>query len=139
MDLNKLASQAGSFLKSDTGKKLVSGAMKAASGKAGSKSSGLDLTSLIGLASKNADMINVLGAIGGMKGTADFDATSTLKLVSQLKKLVTENIGKIDNNTFKTIVNKLLSSSTVKAKVEKIAGAGTSAFIKKAITAFVEK
>lgn len=134
MDLSKLASKAGSLLKSEAGQKIVGEAVKGVKEKAG-----LDVTSLIGLASKNADIIKSLGAIGAMKATSTFDASNTLNLVSQLKNLVTENIGKIDNNTFKTVIDKLLSTDAIKEKVEKIAGSGTTSFIKKAIAAFIEK
>lgn len=147
MDLGKLAK---SFLSSDTGKEVVKSAVKAATGKKGASTSalskvtkaasgGFDLSSLVGLATKNADMISVLGNLGALKGVVEPEESKAQALVKKLFTLVKKSTGlKIDEEMFSKIVTKLLSSSTVKAKIEKLAGkSGSLAFIKKAIAAFI--
>lgn len=134
MGLSNLMSQAGKLLNSDAGKALASSVTKKAT-----SSGSLDLTSLIGLASKNTEIVDLLGNLGVLKKTEEPDSSKTQKIVKQLYSLVKSNIGKIDNDTFKTIINKLLASDKVKKQIEKIAGSGTTTFIKNAITAYLSK
>lgn len=141
MDLGKMAK---SFLGSETGKKAISGAAKAIATKTstcktcGAKSL-FDLSSMVGLATKNKDMIGLLGQLGALKGVVEPEASKAQTIVSKLFSLVKKTTGiKIDEATFSKIVTKVLSSATVKAKIEKLAGkTGALAFIKKAIAAFI--
>ena len=148
MGLEKLVK---GFLGSDEGKEVLKSAVKAATGKKTSSASsavskvakaatgGFDLSSLVGLATKNADMISVLGNLGALKGVVEPEESKAQALVKKLFTLVKKSTGlKIDEEMFSKIVTKVLSSSTVKAKVEKLAGkTGSLAFIKKAIAAFI--
>lgn len=131
MDLKKLAK---GFLSSDTAKKAVEKATKEVSKKAG-----LDLSSLVGLATKNADVVSLLGKIGSLKGENEPEDSPVQKLVKQLFTLVGKSTGiKIDEEMFSKIITKLLASEVVKKKIAKLAGSTTATtFIKKAISAFV--
>lgn len=102
------------------------------------KSAGLDITKIISLATKNKDIIDVLGKIGLKKETSDPASTAVQKLVGSLKSTVSKAIGvKVEDDMFGNIVNKLLKTDTVKSRVEKIAGSGVSAFIKKAVAEYI--
>ena len=130
MDFGKLAKD---FLGSNSGKQILKEAKKTAS------ASGLDLSSLVGAATKNMEVINLLGKIGALKGVNEPDESPVQKLVKQLYSLVGKKLGvKIDEEMFSKIVTKILSADVVKKQVEKLAGTtGSITFIKKAIAVFV--
>lgn len=131
MDFSKLAK---GLMNSDVAKDVLSKTTKAVSKKAG-----LDLGSLVGLATKNADVVSLLGKIGALKGVNEPEDSPVQKLVKQLYTLVRKSTGiKIDEEMFSKIVTKILSSEVVKKKIVKLAGNATATtFIKKAISAFV--
>lgn len=131
MDFSKLAK---GLMNSDVAKDVLSKTTKAVSSK-----SGFDLGSLVGLATKNADVVSLLGKIGALKGVNEPEESPVQKLVKQLYTLVGKSTGiKIDEEMFSKIINKILASEIIKKKIEKLAG-NTAAitFIKKAISAFV--
>ena len=58
-------------------------------------------------------------------------------MVGNLKTAINKASGvKVDDDSFSTIINKLLGNTTVKNKVEDIAGGGVTTFIKEAIKEF---
>ena len=148
MDFGKLFSSVTSLAKNETVKKAAKtvATNKKARGVAVkatkvatkvAKTLGIDMATLLSLAAKNADVINSLAKIGEKKGS-DPASSTVQKLVSSLKTKVAKVAGtKIDDNTFKTLTNKLLSNETLKKKVEKISGSGVATFIKKAVAEYV--
>lgn len=101
------------------------------------KSTGLDLTQLVSLATNNTDVVNALAKLGLKKGD-DPGASSVQKLVGTLKSKVSSAIGvKVEDKTFSSLVSKLLSNATVKSQVEKISGTGVATFIKKAVAEYI--
>ena len=100
------------------------------------KSVGIDLKSVLSFAMKNQDVINILGKLG-LKKKEDPASSAVQKLVGNLKTAINKASGvKVDDDSFSTIINKLLGNTTVKNKVEDIAGGGVTTFIKKAIKEF---
>ena len=100
------------------------------------KSVGIDLKSVLSFAMKNQDIINILGKLG-LKKKEDPASSTVQKLVGNLKTAINKASGvKVDDDSFSTIINKLLGNTTVKNKVEDIAGGGVTTFIKKAIKEF---
>lgn len=100
------------------------------------KSVGIDLKSVLSFAMKNQDVINILGKLG-LKKKEDPASSTVQKLVGNLKTAINKASGvKVDDDSFSTIINKLLGNTTVKNKVEDIAGGGVTTFIKKAIKEF---
>ena len=100
------------------------------------KSVGIDLKSVLSFAMKNQDVINILGKLG-LKKKEDPTSSAVQKLVGNLKTAINKASGvKVDDDSFSTIINKLLGNTTVKNKVEDIAGGGVTTFIKKAIKEF---
>ncbi len=100
------------------------------------KSMGIDLKSVLSFVMKNQDVINMLGKLG-LKKKEDPASSAVQKLVANLKTAINKASGvKVDDNSFSTIVNKLLGNTTVKNKVEEIAGGEVTTFIKKAIKEF---
>ena len=117
-------------------KKAATSASKTASKLA--KAVGIDMTTLISLASKNKAIVEALAKIGLKKETSEPEAAGVQKLVGSLKTAVSKAVGvKVEDDTFGNIVNKLLSVDTVKSKVEKLAGNGVSSFIKKAVAEYI--
>lgn len=101
------------------------------------KSVGIDLTSVLAFAMKNQDVIAVLGKLG-LKKKEDPASSAVQRLVGSLKSAINKASGvKVDDNSFTAIANKLLGNTTVKNKVEGIAGSGVTTFIKKAIKEYV--
>ena len=101
------------------------------------KNVGIDLKDVLALAMKNQDVINVLGKLG-LKKKEDPASAAVQKLVGNLKTAVNKVTGKkVDDDTFGSIVSKLMGNATVKSKVEDIAGSGVATFIKKAVSEFI--
>lgn len=141
MDLGKLAK---GLLGSDAGKKIAKEATKAVTSKVTKtvtkSSSALDLGSLVSLATGNSEVVGLLGKLGALKGIVEPEESKAQAIVKKVFTLVKKATGLkgIDEATFSKIVTKILSSSTVKAKIEELAGkTGSLAFIKKAIAVFV--
>lgn len=102
------------------------------------KTACVDVAKILTPLMKNKDVANALANIAAKKKN-DPASTTVQKLVSSLKNVISKNVGaKIDNETFSKVVNKLMSNATVKSKVEKLAGAGVSTFVKKAVSEFVK-
>ena len=101
------------------------------------KSMGIDLASVLSFAMKNQDVINVLGKLG-LKKKEDPTSSAVQKLVGSLKTAINKSSGvKVDDNSFGTIINKLLGNAVVKSKVEETAGSGVVTFIKKAVKEYI--
>ena len=117
-------------------KKVGSKAQKAI--KSAAKTLGIDMTTIISLASKNKTIVEALAKIGLKKETSEPEAAGVQKLVGSLKSAVSKAVGvKVEDDTFGNIVNKLLKVDTVKSRVEKLAGEGVSSFIKKAVAEYI--
>ena len=102
------------------------------------KSVGIDATSLMTLAIKNKDVVKALENLGLKK---DSDPTSSVvqKLVGTLKSKINTAAGiKVEDKTFSSAVTKLLGNTKIKEQLEKISGTGVSAFIKKAVSAYMK-
>ena len=116
-------------------KDAVTKATKSASKVA--KTLGVDLTTIVTFAMKNKSVIDALSKLG-LKSESDPASSAVQKLVSSLKNTISKAAGtKIEDNTFSSVVTKLLSNSTVKSKVEDAAGKGVSSFIKKAVAEYI--
>ena len=101
------------------------------------KDSGIDLTKIVMALMTNKTVITALGKLGAKK---DSDPTSAAvqKLVGSLQSSINKATGvKVDDNSFSSIVNKLMGNKTIKTQVEDIAGDGVSSFIKKAVAAYI--
>ena len=106
--------------------------------KSAAKTLGIDMTTIISLASKNKTIVEALAKIGLKKETSEPEAAGVQKLVGSLKSAVSKAVSvKVENDTFGNIVNKLLKVDTVKSKVEKLAGDGVTSFIKKAVAEYI--
>ena len=132
MDILK---EAGNVKKLVGDKKTRDAASKAIKG---ANSLGIDITKVLPVVIKNADVISALANIGLKKGS-DPASASVQKLVSSLKTKVSKVTGtKLTDKNFQTIVNKLVSNETVKNKIEKLSSTtGVTTFIKKAISEYV--
>ena len=101
------------------------------------KDMGIDLKDVLALAMKNQDLIEILGKLG-LKKKEDPASSEVHKLVGNLKTALNKVTGhKVDNDTFGSIISKLMGNATVKSKVEKLAGSGVATFIKKAVSEYI--
>lgn len=98
---------------------------------------GIDLTQVLSLVMKNQDVIEILGKLG-LKKKDDPASAAVQKLVGSLKTTINKASGiKIDDDTFGSLVNKLMGNDKIKGKVEDIAGSGVATFIKKAVKEYI--
>ena len=131
MDILKMAGNVKKIVGDKKTREVASKAIKVAN------SLGIDITKVLPIIIKNADVISALANIGLKKGS-DPASASVQKLVSSLKTKISNVVGtKLKDKDFQTIVNKLVSNPTVKAKVEKLSSTGVATFIKKAISEYV--
>lgn len=101
------------------------------------KSAGIDINTIISFVLKNQDVISALGKLGLKKGE-DPASSSVQKLVGSLKTNINKAIGtKVDDDTFGSIVNKLMGNAMIKERVEDIAGDSVTSFIKKAVSEYI--
>lgn len=131
MDILKMAGNVKKIVGDKKTREVASKAIKVAN------SLGIDITKVLPVIVKNADVISALANIGLKKGS-DPASASVQKLVSSLKTKISNVVGtKLKDKDFQTIVNKLVSNPVVKNKIEKLSSAGASTFIKKAISEYV--
>lgn len=130
MDILKMAGSVKKIVGDKKTREVASKAIKVAN------SLGIDIAKVLPIIVKNADVISALANIGLKKGS-DPASASVQKLVSSLKTKISNVVGtKLKDKDFQTIVNKLVSNPTVKAKVEKLSSTGVTTFIKKAISEY---
>ena len=101
------------------------------------KSAGIDMNTIISFVLKNQDVVSALGKLGLKKGE-DPTSSAVQKLVGSLKTNINKAVGtKIDDDTFGSIVNKLMGNAMIKERVEDIAGDSVTSFIKKAVSEYI--
>ena len=149
MDFSKLFSTAKDLSENEMVKNIASKAMNNKKVKKtvesakkkivkAAKSAGIDVNSILKLVTKNKDVVSALVKLG-VKKDEDPAAATVQRLVSSLKSTISKASGtKVDDDTFSSIVTKLVGVDKVKTNLEEVAGRGVVGFIKKAVKEYIE-